>query len=241
MADPGWSFSGPTAPFFAPDGTEPAVFALRQVDDDRFTLVEGFTYDDGIDRVEVSEDVLVDTDLASIPLFMAWFVPVNGRHTPAALVHDTLVAAGRREHGDAVFLRALEASGVPLLRRRLMHAAVVLATRWSGTVSARIGICLWVVASVLGTVALVWSLVAGNWTVALAALAAPVLAAPLWGWACRGAGTVAGYAAWFIALPALMTAAGYGAYWSAEQLLRLRPRSAGPDADGGTPPPAPFR
>ncbi|MCO5322415.1 MAG: DUF1353 domain-containing protein [Microthrixaceae bacterium] len=252
-----WSFTGPTAPFRDLRGGDPAVFSFGQVDDDRFTINEGILFDDGTDRVVVSADTLVDTDLASIPLFMAWFVPVNGRHTPAALVHDTLVAdanrslregetdrggaADRRAHADAVFLRAMESCEVPVLRRRLMHAAVTMATCWTRSVVARLALVLWVLASVTGTAVLVWSLVGGRWLISLAAVVAPVVAAPLWGWSNRAPAALAGYAAWFVAVPALATAASYAAYWSAEQLLRVIPGGAERDNGGPAPPPAPFR
>lgn len=231
-ARPAWSFTGPTAPFYDLSGGEPAKFAVRQMGDSRFVLTEGFVYDDGEDRVVVSADTLVATDLASIPLVMAWFAPVNGRHTPAALVHDTLVAEARRGYrkgvldtsemmsrrsrADAVFLRAMAACGVPPVRRRVMHAGVTMATRWSGALGQRLALVFWVAASVIGTSALVWAIAGGRWPVVIAALAAPLFATPLWGWRNRTAATVAGYAAWFVTLPALGTALGSGAYRIAE-------------------------
>jgi hypothetical protein len=35
------------------------------------------------------------TDLASIPFFATWLVPRDGKHTPAALLHDSLYADAR--------------------------------------------------------------------------------------------------------------------------------------------------
>ncbi len=230
---------------------------FAQVADDRFTVEQGITYRDGSGVVEVSSDTLVDTDLASIPLFMAWFVPVNGRHTPAALVHDTLVANARhaarsgklprrvasdvRADSDDLFLRAMGACGVPLLRRLLMHAAVSLATRWDRSAVARAGILLWVLASLVGSVALVWSCLSGRWLIAVAAVVAPALGGLLWGPRRWRSGVLAGYAAWVIGLPALATALGYGAYWLAEQVVRpLSARTAG-DTVAESPRPAPYR
>ena len=253
----GWSFGDRTAPFFDRNGAEPARFVLEQLGDDRFAVREPFVYDDGEVRVRVPLRDEVASDLASIPFFMAWFVPVNGRHTPSALVHDTLLAeiaaerragdldgAGyleRRLRADEVFRRAMEASGVPLLRRELMFAAVTLATRWSRGATVRGAVVCWVVLSVLGSVALLGSLVAGAWAVTAAAVVAPLPAALLWGPGRLRPGVLAGYATWLIGLPALATALGYGIYWCAEQALRpLAARGSG-EPVAQSPPPAPYR
>lgn len=252
-----WSFDGPTAPFYDGSGGQPARFVLAQVDDDRFRVLEPLLYDDGEVRVRVPRNDTVSTDLASIPFFMAWFVPVNGRHTPAALVHDSLLeelrdqqrdglvtaaaAARLRSEADSVFMRAMIASEVPLLRRGLMYAAVTLATRWAGTIAARIGAALWVALSLLGSVALVWGIATGEWVTAAVAMLAPLPASLLWGLRRWRPAVLAGYGAWMIALPALGTALGYGAYWVTEQAVR--PLAAGRSGDGlaGSPPPAPYR
>lgn len=252
-----WSFEGPTAPFFDADGRDPARFVLRQVDDDRFVVEEPLEYRDGTDSVRVPLSESVPTDLASIPFFMAWFVPVNGRHTPAALVHDTMLgeigsraragdisaseASRRRRHADEVFLAALSATEVPLLRRHLMHAAVAMATRWSASATSRAAIALWSVASLVGSLVLVRSLLTSRWWVALAAVLAPVPASLLWGRRGWAAGVLAGYGSWLIGLPALGTALGYGLYWLAEQALRpLAARTSGARL-ADSPPPAPYR
>jgi hypothetical protein len=251
-----WAFRGPTAPFLDPSGDDPARFVFEQVSDDSFSLAQGFRYDDGEVVVEVPHTTTV-TDLASIPLFMAWFVPVNGRHTPAAVVHDKLVRDSR-EHLDAdrhdrrrrresaqmraaaddVFLAAMEATQVPLLRRHIMHAAVVMGTRWSRGGAARAGIALWVLASLVGTLALVWSIAAGRPLVALASAAAPLPGALLWGTRRYRSAVLAGYAALLIALPALATAIGYAVYWAAEQAARVLTPGV---RRAATPPPAGYR
>ena len=122
-----WAFGGPTAPFYDSEGREPARFVFEQVTDGSFSLVEGIRYDDGDVTVDVPGETTV-TDLASIPLFMAWFVPANGRHTPAAVVHDKLVrdsrtnstdrasrdaASAARATADDLFLTAMAATAVP--------------------------------------------------------------------------------------------------------------------------------
>lgn len=252
-----WSFDGPTAPFFDGHGEEPARFVLRQIDDDRFVVEEPVLYDDGAASVRIPPNEGVPTDLASIPFFMAWFVPVNGRHTPAALVHDTMLdgirgslrsgdiapseAARLRTEADDVFLVAMAATGVPLLRRGLMHAAVTMATSWTRSWWSRLALVLWTIGSVVGSVMLVASLLTGWWWITVAAMVAPIPASLLWGNQSWRSGVLAGYGAWLIGLPALATAVGYGAYWLAEQSVRpLAARHSG-EAVSDSPPPAPYR
>lgn len=77
-----------------------------------------------------------DTDYASVPRALWSLYPPDGDYTPAAVVHDALYwHQATREHGgypvtraqaDAVFLEAMAALGLPLLRRRLLHRAVRL-------------------------------------------------------------------------------------------------------------------
>ena len=248
MIEQPWSWSGPTEPFFAPDGSQPAEFVLAQTDDMHFSVREGFVYEGSHGRVEVSDESLVSTDLASIPWFMAWFVPVNGRHTPAALVHDQLVESSadsdariaNRADADDEFLAAMRSCEVALLRRNLMYAAVTLATRINGSLLALIGIGLWVLASLSGTAALVWSALAGKPWMVLAALLAPLAGGLLWGWRNHRQGMLAGYAIWVIALPALACIVAYGVYVLAEQLVRLVvPRVSRRVTEA--PPPAPMR
>lgn len=252
-----WSYGGPTAPFFDGDGEEPARFVLRQVDDDRFVVEEPFVYDDGVTSLRVPRSVGVATDLASIPFFMAWFVPVNGRHTPAALVHDTLLegirvslrsgdvtaseAARLRCVADDVFLAAMASTGVPLLRRGLMHAAVTMASRWTRSGWSRSALVLWALGSVVGSAMLVASVVTGWWWVTVIAMLAPIPASLLWGRSNWRAGLLAGYGAWLIGLPALATAVGYGAYWLAEQSVRPLVAHSTGERVSDSPPPAPYR
>lgn len=252
-----WSFDGPTAPFFDGHGDEPARFVLRQIDDDRFMVEEPVLYDDGTTSLRVPRNEGVSTDLASIPFFMAWFVPVNGRHTPAALVHDTMLdnirgslrsgdisvseAARLRAGADDVFLDAMAATGVPLLRRGLMHAAVTMATRWARSCWSRSILVLWTLGSIVGSVMLVASLLTGWWWITVAAMVAPIPASLLWGPRSWRSGILAGYGAWLIGLPALATAVGYGTYWLAEQSVRPLAAHGSGERVSDSPPPAPYR
>ena len=233
-----------TVPFLDEAGAEPARFGFAQVGDDSFALHEGFLYaPDGAgaaSTIEVSSSSLVTTDLASIPWFMAWFVPVNGRHTPAALVHDQLVDQskpyvehpGARAAADDVFLAAMSAIDVPVLRRHIMHTAVTAATRWTSGAWARLGMALWGLAAVAGTVALVVAVVTQNPMLGILALVAPAAGAVLWSPRRYRQGLLAGYAVWVIGGPALACIAAYGIYWLAEQGVRVRSWPGGPTPHG---------
>ncbi len=91
------------------------------------------------------------TDLTSVPSVLTWLVPRSGRHLPAALVHDALVAdpdrAGSGEAGaasyvserevvvdrveaDRVFRDAMADTGTGVVRRWLAWSAVTLVTLW---------------------------------------------------------------------------------------------------------------
>src|SRR5690606_33570956 len=115
------------------------------------------------------------SDLASIPGILGWFARRHGRHTPAALVHDFLIAdEGPRppglpadwavppEQADLLFRRMLLASGVPPVRCWLMWAAVTARTRWTTRPLRRFGIVAWGLAALAGTVALALGLARGD-------------------------------------------------------------------------------
>jgi Protein of unknown function (DUF1353) len=78
------------------------------------------------------------TDLTSVPNAFSWFIPRAGRFARAAVLHDHLwklaekdktdVTKYDRRKADRQFRAALENSGVALLRRWIMWAAVRLAS-----------------------------------------------------------------------------------------------------------------
>ncbi|WP_432494522.1 DUF1353 domain-containing protein [Kineococcus auxinigenes] len=84
------------------------------------------------------------TDLTSVPPALRWLVPTTGRHLPAALVHDGLVAGSDgppsylatrpvdRVSADRLFRRALRDLGVAPLRREVMWAGVSVVTALTG-------------------------------------------------------------------------------------------------------------
>ena len=121
--------------FTSVDGFASARVVVEQRSDTAFVLREGFRYRNDEEDLDftVLPDDLPETDLASVPWFLRWFVPAYGRHSLAALLHDHLVENGdrltprvSRVRADEIFLQALEELGVPTLRRHLMWAAVNL-------------------------------------------------------------------------------------------------------------------
>lgn len=76
------------------------------------------------------------TDFASVPWLFAWLVPKSGRHLPASLLHDALVARPgnyigpriTRDDADVVFKEAMADLGTRVVRRWLIWTAVTLAT-----------------------------------------------------------------------------------------------------------------
>ncbi len=131
--------------FYRPGTGDPARIILEQLEPSRYRLIEPFEY---VDRLGVTYLVPLDvdaesnnTDLASIPPFLTWLVPKDGRHTPAAILHDALIGgvegtdyqtstAGQVSdaHADYVFREAMRDLEVRWLRRWLMWAAVALRT-----------------------------------------------------------------------------------------------------------------
>jgi hypothetical protein len=113
----------------------PAHIKLEQLRDGEaqlsayFDVLETFEYrDDVLDQTVVVPAHGDPTDLASIPWVLWWLIASYGRHTGAAIVHDTLVVdrmtRAERVRADTIFFHALEESGNNWFRHRLMWAAV---------------------------------------------------------------------------------------------------------------------
>jgi hypothetical protein len=239
----GFKWATHTEPFESLDGS-PARFVLELVDDAEFRLRRGVRYRERKGTtIEVSDETLGLTDLASIPSVMAWFVSRHGRHTPAALVHDQLVT-GRttladRVAADRTFREAMDALGVPPVRSNVMWTGVSLATRWQGGFRSRTGIVVWLMASVAGTALLIHGVVKGSPTEVVMALVLPLPAGALWGkqfWA----GVIAGYAIWFIVVPGAASWFGYGCYRVAEEVVRYGRKLLGARGKK-VPTPVPYR
>lgn len=80
---------------------------------------------------EIEGDIITippgfETDLASIPRIAQPFIPVNGLHRSAAIIHDYLfvVQIYDRERTDKIFLQAMKDSNVSWLERTIMYAAI---------------------------------------------------------------------------------------------------------------------
>ena len=83
----------------------------RSSDPETFTVPEGFK-----------------TDLASIPRFALWLIPVNGRHRKAAILHDYLYRIGFKGYkADAIFREAALSDNVPRWQVFVMYKALRIA------------------------------------------------------------------------------------------------------------------
>jgi uncharacterized protein DUF1353 len=217
---------GDTSPFAEAHDVLPAHFVLEQVGDEKFAIRGAVFYTPAgnAPAIEISESTLPDTDFASIPFYLSWFVSRHGRHTPAVLLHDMLITSetppNERVKADLLLRDALDECRVPPVRSRVMWAGVCLATRCTMGVLGIAGIVLWALASIAGTSLLVSGLISANIWLVLAATIGPFVGALFWGrqyWA----GVVAGYGLWFIALPAIASLIGYAVYWVVEQVVRV--------------------
>ena len=244
-----WAWLTNTKPFSAiGNKAGPARFVVEQVEDKWFAIPtgQGFQYNgtsDSSSPIVVDGTSLGETDFASIPPYMSWFVSRYGRHTPAALVHDQLVQpkmpTSARKDADTLFLAMLDALEVPPVRSRVMWAAVTLATRAGGSVVSKLGLALWGVAAAGGIALLVYGLATFTAWAIIVALVGPAVGSVLWGSQIR-AGLIAGYALPVVVLPALASVLGYWTYWIVESAVRrLRKISQGRGAD--PPKPVGFR
>ena len=174
----------------------PAEAVLREVDATNFDIEEPFRYLDAAGRTRWEVDAPADTDLASVPGFLTWLVPRYGRHTLAALLHDHLQDDVKQKHmtsaaADEVFRDAMAETGVPLLRRWMMWAAVSIRTRKNdggiGMVAALLWVGVYAVMGGLGLPLLVLAVVAGGIGAGAAlslfalAVVSPFVLGALWG------------------------------------------------------------
>lgn len=245
----GWTWRERTEPFHALGAQDgPARFVVEQVDDACFAIPDGAGFEfrppSGGPPIVVDSTSLPLTDFASIPSFVSWFVTRYGRHTPAALVHDQLVAEGvsadDRRRADDLFLEMMELLDVPVVRRSIMWSAVTLATRWSSGWRRRLGVVGWGASATGGLVLLGVGAVTGRPAQCVVALLLPVPASLWWGRQAR-AGLIAGYALIPVVGPALASAAGYGVYWVVEELVRRASALAPTREVEQLPAPTPFR
>jgi len=125
---------------------EPAKFVLQRVPgkDGSYQLLRQFRYVDGAGEewtIPAEAGQEFETDLASIPSLAGWLVPKDGRHTPAALVHDAMILSPGEtpkykerivgaEEADRIFRLGMQFLGVKFWRRWMIWAAVSILTLW---------------------------------------------------------------------------------------------------------------
>src|SRR5262249_18002100 len=108
---------------------------LQQCDDKKFTLLlpldVTFDYPGYVTTYQVPDASHPDftTDLASVPIVLAWLIPRYGIYTRAAIVHDYLCELAVdgtwiRRDADMVFRDLLKTEQVGFLQRWAMWAAV---------------------------------------------------------------------------------------------------------------------
>jgi hypothetical protein len=135
-------------PFTESDGWGPPHLQLEPVGSKSFKVLRGFTYrspEPGVPTYVVPGGG--DTDLASVPFFLQWFIRSYGRHTLAAVLHDHLWRDRRDvsfEESNRLFRVAMYELDVPFVRRWLMWAAVSLAGFAKAGTGHRVRAGLWV-------------------------------------------------------------------------------------------------
>jgi|SRR6185436_3141172 len=98
----------------------------EDIDGRNFKLREEFDYDTSLGlTIHVPAGFI--TDFASVPRFLWWLLPPNGRYGKAAVIHDYLYrtyGAGSKIVADAIFYEAMKALGVSPVVRGLMYLGV---------------------------------------------------------------------------------------------------------------------
>lgn len=243
-------------PFYELDGDTPARVLLEQTGTTTFRVRAPFRY---VDAASHEQYVVPDprwgdeeTDLASVPGILLWFVPRYGQHTLPALLHDQLVdydLRDDREKADRIFRDAMGEQGVLFVRRWLMWAAVSLATivrdhRWRllpiavwlllfAALAFRITppFAAWNVWGFNTLVRLPW------WWAAIGAVVGPPVLAVVWGRRYLS-GVISGYGAFAFAVPLTAIVLALGVYWTLERVLRPFDTRKGAVRLPGEPPPA---
>jgi hypothetical protein len=190
------------------------------------TGLEGKVPPASIDAIRVvGPRQLPDTDLASVPGVLRWFVGPYGLHTPAALIHDRLIGLDPPIEGvtdqlaDRYFRFMLRDLGVRFICRWLMWAAVACRTRYAAGGATRYLLGAWVALATIGIGTFLFGAVTGAVWLVVGAAVAPILLSALW-YRQYGAGLVAAYFAvpWILP-PTVFVLAFYGAFRFAEWVL----------------------
>jgi hypothetical protein len=234
MAGQPWSKS------FEVDGEPGGEIGLRQVGRKTFELTSKLYYrgKTGLEDTALTPDQLEDiktldaspespyeTDLASVPGALRWFLGAYGSHTPAVLIHDRMIPVPEHlkpnmteQYSDRFLRFMLQDLEMRWLKRWIMWAGVALRTRWAAGDWRRVSVVLWVVTALAGMTAFVIALRSGNTGLLWLSLLAPFVLAGLWGRQ-YGAGVVAAIAAPWLLPPTVLAIVGYGIYIALEFAL----------------------
>lgn len=234
--------------FVIDDGIGDGSIRLAQIGRVAFRLESSIRYNGntglgGMGLPEESIEVLrqvtpadvPETDLASIPAPMRWWINSYGAHTPAAIIHDrfigsTLPAGVSEWQIDRYFRFMLADTGVRVIKRWIMWAAVALRTRWATKGAIRTALLVWFLVAISGTVMSIVALTQRDGAkLALYAVLLPLPAAGLWGRQ-AGAGLIAAYLIFpFLIVPMLASLVMLLPFWLGEIALSkfLEPAKAG--------------
>jgi hypothetical protein len=126
-----------------------------------------------------------------------------------------------RGEADRLLLRALEATGVPLVRRYLIFASVTAATLWRSNAVRRLALVLWFLVMNVGVVLVVAGAVEGTWLLLASGLLLPLPASLLWGWRQALAGAVAAFFLPIVVVPSIVALMAYWVVSLTERVVAL--------------------
>ena len=94
-----------------------------------YKLTEPFTYEIGRNGtgLHITAPTEYVTDFASIPFFLWWILPPNGKYGKACVIHDMCCeywSNFSRIVGDAIFWEAMRSLRVPIYQRVTMYIGV---------------------------------------------------------------------------------------------------------------------
>jgi hypothetical protein len=112
---------------------------VRELGTNRWRVEEDLTYVGAKESLTVPHGT--ETDFASVPKLLRWFVPKYGKYNKSAVLHDYLCEEAKagdfsRADADGIFRRSMRELGVGYLRRRLMWVGVRLGGKLHGATAA---------------------------------------------------------------------------------------------------------
>ena len=241
---------GPWDGSFSIDGVTGGPIKLQQIEKKTFVLESDIRYDgetglEGKIDEATLEDIRVlakgiETDLASVPGPLRWFLGTYGAHTPAVLIHDRLIPTPDELQGQMTdqyadrYLRCMARDvGIRWLKRWVMWAGVALRTRWAGGGFRRFTVVLWLLAAAVGIYTFTKGALDGDVGQMLLATIGLFVAAGLWDRQ-YGAGVIGGVTAPWLLPPAVLAVIGLGIYAVSEWALASILGSLGKPETAGT-------